>query len=65
MTCATCTNYQPKQSGDMAKVGFARCALGPRWQFRPPWFECVKHELATQEVISARSKWAAKWPRIG
>ena len=44
----------------MAKVGYARCLLGPRWQFNAPKHSCAKHESASPEVIEARRPWALK-----
>ena len=60
MTCATCQHYKPKDSGAMAKVGYALCSLGPRWQFNAPSFSCKKHESEAPEVIEARRAWALK-----
>jgi hypothetical protein len=57
MTCATCTNWKPRESGDMAKHHLAVCALWPRWKFYPPQATCAKHEPAPQEVVDGRRKW--------
>lgn len=60
MTCLTCHHYKPQESRAMAKVGFAICALGPRWQFNAPTHTCEKHKAAPADVIAARRPWAEK-----
>lgn len=56
-TCHTCQHWQPRQSGQLAKHGFALCAKGPRWQFLPPQHRCDKHHPAAPAVATARAKW--------
>ena len=60
MTCATCTNWLPKESGGMSKHRMALCSLGTRWTFYPPQHTCGKHKAASQEVIEARVLWINK-----
>ena len=60
MSCLTCRNYAPKESGAMAKQGYAICKLQPKWTYFAPTHSCSKHEPAPPEVIEARRKWAGK-----
>lgn len=60
MTCSTCTQWKPKDSGAMAKHGLCICALGPRWQFLPPQHTCPKHKPVAADVQAARVVWLGK-----
>jgi hypothetical protein len=57
MQCLTCRNWKPKESGEMARQGFAICALGPRYTFNSPHHTCAKHEPAEAKAVEARRKW--------
>lgn len=56
----TCENWKPKQNPAMAKLRFARCALGPPWAFLPPLQTCDRHKPVAADVAEARRKWKAK-----
>jgi hypothetical protein len=60
MTCLTCAHWKPKDSGPMARQGYALCALGPRWTFLSLHHTCAKRLPASPEVTAARQKWAAR-----
>lgn len=64
-TCLTCTHWMLKKSSDkdikkMARMGFARCALGPPWAYLPPLQTCDKHKPVAADVAAARIEWNAK-----
>ena len=60
MSCATCANWLPKESGGMSKHRMALCNLGTRWTFYPPQHECSKHKPASPEIQQARVAWLRK-----
>jgi hypothetical protein len=57
MTCLTCRNWKPKESGAMARQGFAICAIGPSYTFNSPHHTCEKHTPAGEATTAARRKW--------
>lgn len=57
MTCQTCNNWKPKNTGQMARHGFAICGLQKRYTFFAPHHTCERHKQATKEVVDARAKW--------
>lgn len=59
-SCLTCVHWQPKQSGPIARHGYAICAHMPKWTFFAPSETCERHKSAAPEVIEARLKWEAK-----
>lgn len=61
MNCATCTNWQPRES-IMARQGLAPCAKGSAWTYLPPSHECRVnlHKQADEKTVNARSVWLAK-----
>ena len=69
MSCATCANWLPKESGGMSKHRMALCSLGTRWTFYPPQHTCGKHKQATPQVVTARVTWLARSsvarPKVG
>ena len=62
MTCATCANWLPKESGGMSKHRMALCSLGTRWVFYPPQHTCPKHKQAAPEIVQGRATWLAQQP---
>lgn len=56
-SCSTCRYWTPGKSGEMAKHGFAVCALGPKWHFLSPTHTCQRHQQASPEVVAKRGKW--------
>ncbi len=60
MTCQTCLNWSPKQSGQMARYGFAICLKGKRWTYLPPQHTCQQHKPAAEDVVNARVVWLNK-----
>ncbi len=59
MTCSTCQHWSPRKSREMARQGFASCALGVSYTFFPPQHTCEKHEPATKAIQADRVKWLA------
>jgi hypothetical protein len=59
MTCQTCANWLPKQSGQMARYGMAVCKHGPRYVYLPPHHKCGKHHPVAEDVAAARVVWLA------
>jgi hypothetical protein len=57
MACLLCSQWSPKQSGQMARHGFALCLLGPRWEFLPPQHTCPRFSPASEEIQAARKVW--------
>ena len=60
MTCQNCQHWLPKESGQMAKHGFAICANKPRYVYWPPQHTCGKFAKADQKVVNARAVWLTK-----
>ncbi len=60
MTCQTCLNWSPKQSGQMARYGLAICLKGKRWTYLPPQHTCNQHKAAAEDVVNARVVWLNK-----
>ena len=60
MTCQTCLNWSPKQSGQMARYGLAICLKGKRWTYLPPQATCNQHKAAAEDVVNARVVWLNK-----
>ena len=58
--CLTCKQWNPKESGDMAKQHFSRCNLEPRWSYYPPLHSCKSYSPAEPQIIKARKAWEAK-----
>jgi hypothetical protein len=56
-TCLTCSNWRPKDSGAIARHGFAMCSHEARWTYFPLTHGCVRHQAASAEVTEARIKW--------
>jgi hypothetical protein len=56
-TCLSCANWKPRESGAIAKHGFAVCSLGARWTFLALHHSCQQHQAASAEVTEARIKW--------
>ena len=59
-TCLSCTHWQPRRSGDMARHGYGVCAAGPAWQHLAPQHTCAKHWPAAESVTQARTQWLNK-----
>lgn len=65
-SCVTCQNWMIKTKGDkddiktMSRAGFARCELGPRWEFLPPMQTCERHKPVAADVAAVRVAWANK-----
>lgn len=57
-TCLTCQHWQLKQSGDIARHKFARCAHGPIWHYLPPQHGCSKHKPVDADKAAQRLAWA-------
>ena len=58
--CLTCSHWKPKDNEAMAKHRFARCELGPRWEFLPPLQTCERHKAVAPDVAAVRVAWAEK-----
>ena len=56
-TCISCNNWNLKDSGAMAKQGFAKCKLKPIWNYSPPLNHCEKWEAAEAEIVQKRIEW--------
>lgn len=60
-TCLTCQHWQPKQSGEMAKHGYAVCAKGVPYEFLSANHPaCPKLEPVPDKVLADRQAWVAK-----
>lgn len=59
-SCANCENWKLRDNKLMAKQHFARCALGPAWQFRPPKQTCGRHKPLAADAVAVRLAWLAK-----
>lgn len=44
----------------MARLGFAYCALGSKWAYKPPQHQCPKFKPAKPDIQAARQKWMEK-----
>jgi hypothetical protein len=55
--CLTCAHWRPKDSGSMARHGFAICSHEARWTFFALTHTCNRHQGAPEEVAQARIKW--------
>jgi len=53
-TCQSCQNWKPRESGAMARQGFAICGHQPRWTYFSPHHSCGKHEPAPAEIVAKR-----------
>lgn len=60
MTCARCTNWNPRASGEMAKHRMAVCDLRPRWTYLPPHHTCRRFQEAAADVVAKRAAWLEK-----
>ena len=59
-TCLTCTHWQPRRAGDMAKHGYGLCAIGPAGHYLAPQHACAKQSTAAESVTQARTQWLHK-----
>lgn len=58
MICATCTNWNLKDTPrDIARFGYAKCALKESWRYLAPHNTCERHSPAPKEVADKRRKW--------
>lgn len=60
MTCATCKNWQPRNSGAMAAHRMCPCALGPAWRYLPPSGTCRRQAAVEPAVAEQRIEWIGK-----
>lgn len=60
MTCATCTNWNPRNSGGMAAQRMAVCNLGAKWEYKPAHGRCNSFKQAPADVVEARVKWLGR-----
>jgi len=60
MNCLNCENWSMKQSGELAKHGFAICLKQERHRFFPPQNTCGKFSQAEQKVVEARKNYLNK-----
>jgi hypothetical protein len=56
--CWTCEHWTSMANREMAKQGYARCALGPKWTFFAPGHACSRHKLVQE--IGPRRVWLQK-----
>ncbi len=56
-SCLTCLGWRLKESGAMARHGFARCAHDKAWSFFSLFHSCSRHEEASEEIVEARKRW--------
>lgn len=61
--CLTCKQWEPRLSGDIARLGFARCKLGEPWVFYSLNFSCDRYGRGEKEVNESRAKWAKRFDR--
>lgn len=59
-TCLTCQHWLLRESGDLAKHRFAKCAHGPIWRFLAPSAACSKHKPVAADKAAARVAWMKK-----
>lgn len=59
MTCTSCAHWQIKES-QLARAGFAACALGKRYTHVSANHTCDTHKPATPEITAARMGWMEK-----
>lgn len=60
MNCVKCIHWSLKESGQMARNGFAICLKQERYRFFPPQNTCGKFSQADQKLIDARIKFLDK-----
>ena len=59
-TCLSCTHWQPKKAGALARHGFGGCAHLPAHTATAPGHVCKRHKAAEESVTQARKAWLHK-----
>ena len=60
--CINCKRIDLRSDPKMTKVGFARCELAARWQYKSVVWprECAKHVPVEKETAQKRVDWYQK-----
>ncbi len=59
-TCATCKNWQPRESAAMAQHRLCRCAHRKPWVYLPPHASCNRFAAVDKEAAGQRIEWISK-----
>ncbi len=61
--CIECSRYSLRTAPEMARLGFGRCDLDPKFKFRSAVrpLVCEKHRPAESDAVAARREWLRKY----
>ena len=57
MSCLTCTHWNLRKAGELARMGLAACAKGESFRYLPGHQGCSKHQPLAADLVAKRQEW--------